>query len=78
MLVQLHRLVFSLRFSKAERLDLDWMEEEKARNARREAEQRTRAKAEEQMGKRPHTHTHRPAPLSENKYLLIYLNTNIH
>lgn len=55
--VKLHRLVFSLRFSKAERLDLDWLEEEKGRNARREAEQKTRAKAEEQMGKRLHTHT---------------------
>uniref|UniRef100_A0AAY4CPF5 Sodium/glucose cotransporter 2 n=1 Tax=Denticeps clupeoides TaxID=299321 RepID=A0AAY4CPF5_9TELE len=38
----LHRLVFSLRFSKEERVDLDMEEEERARKARREAERKTR------------------------------------
>uniref|UniRef100_A0AAQ4RB12 Sodium/glucose cotransporter 2 n=1 Tax=Gasterosteus aculeatus aculeatus TaxID=481459 RepID=A0AAQ4RB12_GASAC len=38
----LHRLVFSLRHSKEERVDLDWEQEEKGRRARREAEERRR------------------------------------
>ncbi|XP_028817532.1 sodium/glucose cotransporter 2 [Denticeps clupeoides] len=42
----LHRLVFSLRFSKEERVDLDMEEEERARKARREAERKTRDRAE--------------------------------
>ncbi|MCJ8739759.1 hypothetical protein PDJAM_G00050820 [Pangasius djambal] len=39
----LHRLVFSLRYSKAERVDLDWEEEERGRNARREEEEKNKA-----------------------------------
>lgn len=39
---QLHRLVFSLRHSKEERVDLDWEQEENARRAHREAEERKR------------------------------------
>ncbi|KAK3560829.1 hypothetical protein QTP86_021854, partial [Hemibagrus guttatus] len=36
----LYRLVFSMRYSKEERVDLDWEEEERGRNARREAEEK--------------------------------------
>ncbi|MCI4385533.1 hypothetical protein PGIGA_G00051550 [Pangasianodon gigas] len=39
----LHRLVFSLRYSKEERIDLDWEEEERGRNARREEEEKNKA-----------------------------------
>ncbi|XP_012693358.3 sodium/glucose cotransporter 2 [Clupea harengus] len=49
----LHRLVFSLRFSKEERLDLDRVEEEKARNARRKAEQKTKAIVENESVDNP-------------------------
>ncbi|KAF7699788.1 sodium/glucose cotransporter 2 [Silurus meridionalis] len=38
----LHRLVFSLRYSKEERVDLDCEEEERGRNARREAQEKNR------------------------------------
>ncbi|KAF4085823.1 hypothetical protein AMELA_G00099460 [Ameiurus melas] len=43
----LHRLVFSLRYSKEERVDLDWEEEERGRNARREAEEKNKAVCDE-------------------------------
>ncbi|KAG9330965.1 hypothetical protein JZ751_021422 [Albula glossodonta] len=43
-----HRLVFSLRHSKEPREDLDWEEVERGRNARREAEESSRAKMEEE------------------------------
>ncbi|XP_051963017.1 sodium/glucose cotransporter 2 [Xyrauchen texanus] len=36
----LHRLVFSLRHSKEERIDLDWEEEERGRQARRDADEK--------------------------------------
>ncbi|XP_072546838.1 sodium/glucose cotransporter 2 isoform X2 [Salminus brasiliensis] len=39
----LHRLVFSLRHSKEDRLDLDWEEEERGRKARREVEEKQKA-----------------------------------
>ncbi|XP_073673637.1 sodium/glucose cotransporter 2 isoform X1 [Garra rufa] len=38
----LHRLVFTLRHSKEERVDLDWEEEERGRRARREADEKVR------------------------------------
>ncbi|KAL6470876.1 hypothetical protein MHYP_G00195260 [Metynnis hypsauchen] len=41
--VHLHRLVFSLRHSKEDRIDLDWEEEEGGRKARREAEEKNKA-----------------------------------
>ncbi|TSX85959.1 Sodium/glucose cotransporter 2 [Bagarius yarrelli] len=43
----LHRLVFSLRYSKEERADLDREEEERGRNARREAEEKNKAACDE-------------------------------
>ncbi|XP_027011330.1 sodium/glucose cotransporter 2 isoform X1 [Tachysurus fulvidraco] len=43
----LYRLVFSLRHSKEQRLDLDWEEEERGRNARREAEGKNKAVCDE-------------------------------
>lgn len=49
--VKLHRLVFSLRYSKEERLDLDWEEEERGRNARREAEEKNKAVCDEDKSK---------------------------
>ncbi|XP_060799240.1 sodium/glucose cotransporter 2 isoform X2 [Neoarius graeffei] len=48
----LHRLVFSLRFSKEERLDLDWEEEERGRNARREAAEKKAACDKDNTGNR--------------------------
>ncbi|KAF5896871.1 sodium/glucose cotransporter 2, partial [Clarias magur] len=44
----LHRLVFGLRYSKDQRVDLDWEEEERGRNARREAEAKNKAACEEE------------------------------
>ncbi|XP_072546839.1 sodium/glucose cotransporter 2 isoform X3 [Salminus brasiliensis] len=41
----LHRLVFSLRHSKEDRLDLDWEEEERGRKARREVEEKQKEKS---------------------------------
>ncbi|MEQ2259866.1 hypothetical protein XENORESO_020406, partial [Xenotaenia resolanae] len=41
----LYRLVFSLRHSKEERKDLDWEQQERARTARKEAEEKMREKA---------------------------------
>lgn len=49
--MKLHRLVFSLRHSKEERIDLDWEEEERGRNARREAEENKRAVTDEEQSK---------------------------
>ncbi|XP_016101295.1 sodium/glucose cotransporter 2 [Sinocyclocheilus grahami] len=43
----LHRLVFTLRHSKEERVDLDWEEEERGRKARREADEKKKVVAEE-------------------------------
>lgn len=43
----LHRLVFTLRHSTEERIDLDWEEEERGRKARREADEKRRAKNDE-------------------------------
>uniref|UniRef100_A0A673IE14 Solute carrier family 5 member 2 n=1 Tax=Sinocyclocheilus rhinocerous TaxID=307959 RepID=A0A673IE14_9TELE len=43
----LHRLVFTLRHSKEERVDLDWEEEERGRKARREAEEKKKVVSEE-------------------------------
>ncbi|XP_072546836.1 sodium/glucose cotransporter 2 isoform X1 [Salminus brasiliensis] len=43
----LHRLVFSLRHSKEDRLDLDWEEEERGRKARREVEEKQKATFDE-------------------------------
>ncbi|KAI7800397.1 sodium/glucose cotransporter 2 [Triplophysa rosa] len=45
----LHRLVFSLRHSKEERIDLDWEEEERGRNARREADEKKRAVTDDEQ-----------------------------
>lgn len=56
--VKLHRLVFSLRYSKEERLDLDWEEEERGRNARREAAEKNRAVCEEDKRKTPSVNAH--------------------
>lgn len=55
---KLHRLVFSLRYSKEARLDLDWEEEERGRNARREAEEKnnTNAVCEEDKSKTSNKH----------------------
>ncbi|KAI4890237.1 hypothetical protein NFI96_014013, partial [Prochilodus magdalenae] len=41
--MHLHRLVFSLRHSKEDRVDLDWEEEERGRKARREMEEKNKA-----------------------------------
>lgn len=49
--MKLHRLVFSLRHSKEERIDLDWEEEERGRNARREADQEKKAVMDEEQSK---------------------------
>ncbi|RXN15843.1 sodium glucose cotransporter 2 [Labeo rohita] len=43
----LHRLVFTLRHSKEERVDLDWEEEERGRRARREADEKKKVVTEE-------------------------------
>uniref|UniRef100_A0A672Q1A5 Solute carrier family 5 member 2 n=1 Tax=Sinocyclocheilus grahami TaxID=75366 RepID=A0A672Q1A5_SINGR len=43
----LHHLVFTLRHSKEERVDLDWEEEERGRKARREAEEKKKVVSEE-------------------------------
>ncbi|XP_067101941.1 sodium/glucose cotransporter 2 isoform X2 [Osmerus mordax] len=48
--VHLHRLVFSLRHSQEEREDLDWKEEEAGRIARRQAEEKSRSKADNSSG----------------------------
>ena len=74
--MQLHRLVFSLRFSKEERLDLDRVEEEKARNARRKAEQKTKAIVEKESGK--DTNTNRLTHLVRYKYSLTPRPIHMH
>ncbi|XP_076833047.1 sodium/glucose cotransporter 2 [Brachyhypopomus gauderio] len=43
----LHRLVFSLRYSKEERADLDWEEDERGRKARSEMEEKNKATSAE-------------------------------
>ncbi|KAK7156190.1 hypothetical protein R3I94_006314 [Phoxinus phoxinus] len=43
----LHRLVFKLRYSKEERVDLDWEEEERGRKARRGADEKEKAVTDE-------------------------------
>ncbi|TRY89409.1 hypothetical protein DNTS_010812 [Danionella cerebrum] len=43
----LHRLVFTLRHSKEDRIDLDWEEEERGRKARREADEKKKVKKQE-------------------------------
>ncbi|CAM4551498.1 unnamed protein product [Leuciscus chuanchicus] len=43
----LHRLVFTLRYSKEERVDLDWEEEERGRNARRGADEKEKVVTDE-------------------------------
>ncbi|KAG1951348.1 sodium/glucose cotransporter 2 [Pimephales promelas] len=43
----LHRLVFSMRYSKEERVDLDWEEEERGRKARRGADEKEKAETDE-------------------------------
>ncbi|XP_043114515.1 sodium/glucose cotransporter 2 [Puntigrus tetrazona] len=48
----LHRLVFTLRHSKEERVDLDWEEEERGRQARREADEKKKDETEEDQGER--------------------------
>ncbi|XP_077065016.1 sodium/glucose cotransporter 2 [Siphateles boraxobius] len=43
----LHRLVFTLRYSKEERVDLDWEEEERGRKARRGADEKEKVVTDE-------------------------------
>ncbi|XP_056118421.1 sodium/glucose cotransporter 2 [Rhinichthys klamathensis goyatoka] len=43
----LHRLVFTLRYSKEERVDLDWEEEERGRKARRGADEKEKVETDE-------------------------------
>ncbi|XP_051521933.1 sodium/glucose cotransporter 2 [Myxocyprinus asiaticus] len=49
----LHRLVFSLRHSKEERIDLDWKEEERGRQARREADENKKVITAEDENEHP-------------------------
>ncbi|XP_030632275.1 sodium/glucose cotransporter 2 isoform X2 [Chanos chanos] len=50
----LYRLVFSLRHSKEERVDLDREEEERSRKARRHAEEKTRSNSSEEVEEDEH------------------------